>query len=71
MQGCDTCSSKSSCTKCIDDEAKNEVTKCTCKHGMNEDGTCKELKCDADEVKINDECKTCSDLMDGCKTCTS
>ena len=72
MQGCQTCSSDSSCTSCIDEKAKNEVTKCTCDYGMKEDGTCKEKKCQLDETKIgDDECQKCSALMAGCKTCTS
>lgn len=45
IQGCDTCSAKDTCTKCIDDEAKIEGGKCVCEHGMNKDGTCKEEEC--------------------------
>ena len=71
MQGCDTCSTTAVCTTCIDSKADNQVTKCVCDHGMNVDGTCKELTCLADEVKVNDECKKCSELMEGCDTCST
>ena len=66
MQGCKTCSDISNCSSCIDESAQNDVTKCVCDHGMNVDGTCKELKCDKDEINVNNECKKCSELMEGC-----
>ena len=72
MEGCKTCTSDSSCTKCIDDKATNEVTKCTCKHGMNGDGTCKEISCKYNELKVSiSECIKCSEFIEGCETCTA
>ena len=72
IEGCDKCSAKDTCTKCIDDKAKIEGGKCVCEHGMNKDGSCKEITCKENELKIgHSECKKCSVLMEGCNKCTS
>ena len=72
MAGCKTCSTDKSCTSCIDDDATNEGDKCTCKHGMNGDGTCKEIECSENQLKVSStECKKCSVFMEGCKKCTN
>ena len=41
IAGCSTCSSTTTCDKCIDDKAENKIDKCVCENGMNADGTCK------------------------------
>ena len=33
---------------------------------MNEDGTCQELECKKNEVKVDDKCQKCVTTIKGC-----
>ena len=77
MEGCAKCSLESDvCEQCLDKEAQIVDGKCVCENGFDEDGTCKEKtstpsSCLDDEVMVDGECKKCSELIDGCGTCSS
>ena len=59
IEGCDTCSSPTICTKCLSSEA------------IFKDGYCQIITCEENEVVVDGACQHCEEIMVGCANCTS